>query len=171
MDRESSVVAIFDSYENVKGAAQELQRTGPSARLSLIGKHCKVGAIPLENLGRDKAQETENPGDGNGQGILMHEVFDVPGYGAIIVGGPLSLWVGSALRGILTEQGLSAVGSAFFHYARIPKERILNYEAYLKKDKFLLMARAIQEKAESIRRIFCDFKALEVDVHWSGVAD
>ena len=151
MDRESSVVAIFDSYEDVNGAAKELQRTGPSLQLSLVGKQCK--------------------GDEVGHEFFMHEVFDVPGYGAMIVGGPLGLYVGSALRGIFIEQGLSAVGSAIFHYAGIPKERIFSYDAHLKKDKFLLLALGVQEKAESVRRIFRDFKVLEVDVHRSGVTD
>ena len=151
MDRESSVVAIFDSYEDVNVAAKELQRTGPSFRLSLVGKHCK--------------------GDEVGRGFFMHEVFNVPGYGTMIVGGPLGLYVSSALRGIFTEQGLSMVGSAIFYYAGIPKERIVGYEAHLKKDKFLLMALGVQENAESVRRIFRDFKALEVDVHRSGVTN
>ena len=63
----------------------------------------------------------------------------IPGFGPLLVAGPLVAWIVGALEGAVVVGGLSAVGAGLYSLG-IPKDSILRYERALKTDKFVLIA-------------------------------
>ena len=98
-------------------------------------------------------------------GILLGSAFFfIPGIGHILVGGPLVHIIISGLEGAVIVGGVSALSAGLLSLG-IPKDSILNYEAALKSDQYLLIAHGSVDEVNKARKIFAGFKAQEVVVY------
>ena len=71
--------------------------------------------------------------------LLGSAFYFNPGIGPVIVFGPLVSWIVRALEGAAMVRGLSALGAGL-HSIGISKNNIIQYEAALNSDKFIVIA-------------------------------
>jgi hypothetical protein len=90
--------------------------------------------------------------------------FAIPGIGPVLVAGPLVAWIVGALEGAVVVGGLSAIGAGLYSIG-IPKNSVVEYEAALKSDKFLLLAHGTAEEVANARDILQTTHPVEVAVH------
>ena len=111
-------------------------------KLSIVGRdyHTDEHVIGYYNAG-DRMKYWGKMGAWGGiWGMLFGSAFFlIPGFGPLIVAGPLVAWIVGALEGAVVVGGLSAVGAGLYSLG-IPKDSILRYETALKTDKFVLIA-------------------------------
>lgn len=88
----------------------------------------------------------------------------LPIIGPVVVLGPLGAMILGAVEGAAIGGGLSAVGAAFFSLG-IPKDSIINYEAALKAEKFLVMVDGSPEEVNRAKAILAAAKPAQLDVH------
>jgi hypothetical protein len=70
----------------------------------------------------------------------------------------------NGLAGALVGGGLGSLGAALYSLG-IPRNSILEYEAALKADKFLLLAHGTESEVERAREILSTTDAEQVDMH------
>jgi hypothetical protein len=69
--------------------------------------------------------------------LLGSALFVIPGVGPLVVFGPMVGWIAGALEGAVVIRGMSALGAALYGLG-IPKVSIVQYEAALKANKFVV---------------------------------
>ena len=144
MSDRNSVVAVYDSHSAAEHAVQELQRSGFNMKkLSIVGKdyHTEQHVVGYYNAG-DRMRYWGKMGAFWGWifGCLFGSaLFVVPGFGPLIVGGPLVAWIVGALEEAVVIGGLSALGAGLYSIG-IPKDSVLKYETAIKAGKFVLIA-------------------------------
>lgn len=79
-------------------------------------------------------------------------MFAIPGFGPILVAGPLVAYIVGALEGAAVVGGVSAIGAGLFSIG-IPKDSVIEYDAALKTDKFLLLVHGTPELIEAAKEI------------------
>jgi hypothetical protein len=165
---DDAVVAGYETHSQAEAALKELQRAGfDMKRLSIVGKdyHTEETVVGYYN-GGDRMKRWGKAGAfwGGFWGLLFGSgFFLIPGIGPVLVAGPLVAWIISALEGAVVFGGLSAIGAGFYSIG-IPKDSIVQYEAALKADKFLVLAQGTHEEAEKARGIM-GTQASEIAVH------
>ena len=168
-EKQNSVVAIYNTHTETEEAVKELQKSGfDMKKLSIMGKdyHSEEHVVGYYNTG-DRVKYWGKLGAfwGGFWGLLFGSAFFfIPGFGPIVVGGPLVSWIIGALEGAVVIGGLSAVGAGLYSIG-IPKDSILKYETSLKSNKFLLVAHGSIEEVEHARKILEATKATETVVH------
>ena len=90
--------------------------------------------------------------------------FAIPGIGPVLVAGPLVAWIIGALEGAVVVGGLSAVGAGLYSIG-IPKDSVVQYEAALKSDKFLVLAHGTPAEVAKARDIMHTTRAVGVEMH------
>jgi hypothetical protein len=78
----------------------------------------------------------------------------LPEFGPVLVAGPLAMWIIGALDNAPLFAGLSAVGAGLYSIG-IPRDRIMRYEAALRRHMYLVVvhgAAADVARAEAILR-------------------
>jgi hypothetical protein len=157
MQYENVTVSVFDSHEHAEEAVKSLQRAGfQMKQLSIVGRdyHTEEHVVGYYNAGdRIKYWGKNGAFWGAIWGWLFGAAFFmVPGFGPMLMAGPfVSAFVG-ALEGAVFVGGLSALGAALFSIG-IPKDSVLDYEAALKADKFLLLVHGTTEDVTRARDI------------------
>ena len=96
--------------------------------------------------------------------MLFGAFFIIPGLGPILVAGPLVAWIVGALEGAVVVGGLSVLGAGLYSIG-IPKDSVVQYEAALKADKFLLLAHGTVEEVAHARSILQTTHPLDIAVH------
>ena len=168
-DKQSVVVATFDTHTEAEKAVREVQKAGfEMKKLSIVGKdyHSDENVIGYYNMG-DRVKNWGKYGAfwGGLWGFLFGSAFFfIPGIGPILVAGPLVAWIVGALEGAAVVGGLSALGAALFSIG-IPKDSILKYETSLKANKFLLIDHGSFEEVEQVRKVLATTRAIETIVH------
>jgi uncharacterized membrane protein len=168
MPHRNAVVATYETHDQAERALKELQRTGFDMRnLSIVGKdyHTEEKVVGYYNAG-DRMKRWGSTGAfwGGFWGLLFGSAFfAIPGLGPVLVAGPLVAWIVGALEGAVVVGGLSAIGAALYSIG-IPKDSIVQYEAALKSDHFLLLAHGTPEEVEKARGVM-EAKALHIGVH------
>ena len=170
MSEKSAVVAIYESHPQAEEALIELQRSGfDMKKLSIVGKdyHTEENVVGYYNAG-DRMKRWGQSGAfwGGVWGLLVGSAFfAVPGIGPVLVAGPLVAWIIGALEGAVVVGGLSAVGAGLYSIG-IPKDSIVQYEAAIKSDRFLLLAHGTADEVEKARAIMgTTTRPAEVAVH------
>ena len=144
MSNQNSVVGIYKAHTDAEAAVKELQKSGfDMKKLSVVGKdyHTEENVVGFYNAG-DRMKYWGKLGAFWGAlwAILFGSAFFViPGFGQLVVLGPLAMMIVGALEGALVTGGLTALGAGLYSLG-IPKDSILKYETALKSDKFLVIA-------------------------------
>lgn len=167
--KQSSAVAICKTHTEAEQVVKELQQAGyDMKKLSIIGKDYHE---------EDKIKGYYNTGDrmkkwgslGAFWGGLWGFVFGagfffIPGIGQLAMGGYIVSSLVGALEGVIVVGGLSAFGAALWSIG-IPKDSVIDYEAALKADKFLVIAHGTSEDVEKAQDIMKNIENAEVVVH------
>ena len=169
MAENSAVVAIYNSHTEAEASIKELQRSGfDMKKLSIVGKdyHTEEHVIGYYNAGdRMKVWGKRGAFWGGFWGLLFGSaLFVVPGIGPLIVFGPLVAWIVAGLEGAVVVGGLSALGAGLYSIG-IPKDSIVQYEAALKSDKFLVIAHGTADEAAKAKSILETTGAAQTAVH------
>src|ERR1035438_776721 len=168
MSEQNAVVAIYESHPQAEEALIELQRSGfDMKKLSIVGKdyHTEENVVGYYNAG-DRMKRWGRSGIlwGGVWGLLVGSAFfAVPGIGPVLVAGPLVAWIIGALEGAVVVGGLGAVGAGLYSIG-IPKDSIVQYEAAIKSDRFLLLAHGTADEVEKARAIMGSSRSV-VAVH------
>jgi len=165
----NSVVAIYDTHTQAEDAVKELQRSGfDMKKMSIVGKdyHTDEHVVGYYNTGdRMKCWGKLGAFWGGLWGMLFGAAFfAIPGIGPILVAGPLVAWIIGALEGAVVVAGLSALGAGLYSIG-IPKDSVVQYEAALKSDKFLLLAHGTADEVAKAKDILQTTHPTEVAVH------
>jgi uncharacterized membrane protein len=169
MSTAESVVAVYNTHSQAEEAVKELQRAGIDMHaLSIVAKdyHTDEQVVGYYNVG-DRMKRWGKTGAfwGGFWGLLFGSAFfAIPGFGAVLVAGPLVAWIVGALEGAVVLGGLSAIGAGLFSIG-IPKNSILDYETAIKTGKFLLMAHGGAAEVDKAREIIERTKPLSVTHH------
>jgi hypothetical protein len=168
MTDKNAVVAVYETHVHAEAALKELQKAGfDMKKLSIVGKdyHTEETVIGYYNA-NDRMKRWGKTGAfwGGFWGLLFGSAFFmIPGLGPVLVAGPLVAWIIGALEGAVVVGGLSAVGAGLYSIG-IPRDSIVQYEAALKSDKFILLAHGTPEEVEKARAIM-GTKASQITVH------
>jgi hypothetical protein len=153
----NSVVAVYESHFEAESALKELQRTGFNMKnLSIIGKdyHTEEDVIGYYNAGdRMKRWGSNGAFWGGIWGLLFGSAFFlIPGLGPILVAGPMVASIVGGLEGAVVVGGLGAIGAGLFSIG-IPKDSVIEYEAAIKSDKFVLVARGTAAELQRAQEV------------------
>ena len=136
--------------------------------LSIVGKdyHTDESVVGYYNAGdRMKYWGKQGAFWGGLWGMLFGAAFfAIPGLGPILVAGPLVAWIIGGLEGAVVVGGLSALGAGLYSIG-IPKDSIVQYEAALKADKFLVLAHGTADDVAKARGILQTTHPLEIGTH------
>ena len=143
MEQVDSTVAVFADHEAAEKAIKTLTMAGFDIKsLSIVGKgyHTEEKATGFYNTGdRIKFWGTRGAFWGGFWGLFFGGAFiATPVVGPVIVLGYLTAAAISAVEGVIVFGGLSALGAALYSIG-IPKDSIIDYEAAVKADGFLVM--------------------------------
>ena len=157
MSKNNSIVAIYPSHTAAETAIKELQHSGfDMKKLSIVGRdyHTDEHVIGYYNAG-DRMKYWGKMGAfwGGIWGMLFGSAFFlIPGFGPLLVAGPLVAWIVGALEGAVVVGGLSAVGAGLYSLG-IPKDSILRYERALTTGKFVLVAHGSLDETTRAKEI------------------
>ena len=160
MSTHNSVVAVYKTHTEADQAVKELQRDGVDMRsLSIVGKgyHSDEHAVGYYNAG-DRMKYWGKAGAfwGGFWGLLFGSAFFmIPGIGPILAAGPVVGWILGALEGAALVGGVSALGAGLFSIG-IPKDSIVQYEAALKTDQFLLIVHGTAAQVAQAKKVITE---------------
>jgi len=173
MSELNAVVAVYGTHTGAEEAVKELQRAGIDMRaLSIVGKdtHTDEHVVGYYNTG-DRMKYWGKTGAfwGGFWGLLFGSAFfAIPGIGPVLVAGPVVAWIVGALEGAAVVGGLSAIGAGLYGMG-IPKDSVVQYEAALKTDKFLLMVHGTAAEVERARGLIESTRPINVTLHSAEV--
>ena len=164
MNNTNSTVAVYPSHTAAEAAIKELQQSGfDMKKLSVVGRdyHTDEHVVGYYNMG-DRMMAWGKAGAfwGGLWGFLLGSAFFwIPGFGPLLMAGPLVGWVVGALEGAVVVGGLSVIGAGLFSLG-IPEDSVLQYETALSAGKFVLIAHGSTEDATKAKEIL---KGTEAD--------
>jgi hypothetical protein len=173
MSKNESVVAIYHTHADAEAAVKELQHAGIDMHaLSIVAKdyHTDEQVVGYYNAG-DRMKRWGKTGAfwGGFWGLLFGSAFfAIPGFGPLLVAGPLVAWIVGALEGAVVVGGLSALGAGLFSVG-VPKDSVLQYELAIKNDKYLLILNAGAADIAKAKEILDTATPMLVAVHSEGV--
>lgn len=172
MAENSAIVGIYHSHTDAEACVKELQRSGfDMKKLSIVGKDYQTEehVVGYYNAGdRMKLWGKRGAFWGGFWGLLFGSaLFVIPGIGPLIVFGPLVAWIVGALESAVVVGGLSALGAGLYSIG-IPKNSIVQYEAALKSDKFLVIAHGTADEVAKAKSIIEATGGTQTTIH-SGV--
>ena len=170
----NSVVAIFESHDQAEDAIRELQKSGfDMKKLSIIGKdfHTEENVVGYYTTGeRMKYWGKLGAFWGGFWGMLFGSAFFwLPGFGPLLVAGPLVVWIVGALEGAVVMGGFSALGAALFSIG-IPENSVLQYETQVKNGKLLLVAHGTSQEVERAKVLLDQTEANSTAAHCEQLA-
>jgi hypothetical protein len=168
-EKKNAMVAVYNTHIEAEAGIKELQRAGFAMnKLSIVGKdyHSDEHVVGYYNTG-DRMRYWGKLGAfwGGIWGLLFGSAFfAIPGFGPVLVAGPLVAWLVGALEGAVVVGGLSAIGAALYSIG-IPKDSILKYETALKAGKYVIVAHGTSDEVANAKKIIENTEAIESDVH------
>src|ERR1700685_1996063 len=169
MAKFDSAVAVFQTHSGAEQAVKELQHTGIDMHsVSIIAKdfHTDEQVVGYYNAG-DRMKRWGKTGAfwGGFWGLLFGSAFfAIPGIGPILVAGPLVAWIIGALEGAAVVGGLSAIGAGLMSIG-IPKDSVIQYDAALKTDKYLLVVHGTAADVEKAKEIIRGTTQVSYAIH------
>ncbi len=153
MEHASCLVCICETQEHTQSAIKNLQSAG----------------IDMETLSIVTRELSANSRNGAHYHVGDQE-FTIPGIGTVLVNGPLTSWIVAAFEGVSGAGGVSIVGEAFAALG-IPHGSILEYEAALKSDRYLLMVHGSPEAVATAVNLIGGTTHSSHTVHGENVYD
>jgi hypothetical protein len=168
-EKKNAMVALYNTHIEAEAGIKELQRAGFAMdKLSIVGKdyHSDEHVVGYYNTG-DRMKYWGKLGAfwGGIWGLLFGSAFFmIPGFGPILVAGPLVAWLVGALEGALVVGGLSALGAALYSIG-IPKDSVLKYETAIKAGNYVLVVHGTVDEVTKAKEIIEGTEAIESEVH------
>ena len=169
METTDTVIAVFADHNAAEAAVKKLTASGfEMKKLSVVGKgyHTDEKVVGFYNMGdRVKFWGKRGAFWGGLWGLFFGGLFmTVPVVGHVIVLGYLAAVAISAVESAVMVGGLSALGAALYSIG-IPKDSVIQYEAALKADSFLVMAHGTAEEMARAKEILSTVNSSRIDVH------
>jgi hypothetical protein len=169
METADTVVAVFADHHAAETAVKKLAAAGFEMKnLSVVGKgyHTEEKVVGFYNVGdRIKFWGTRGAFWGGLWGLFFGGLFlTIPVVGHVIVLGYLAATAISAIEGAVMVGGLSALGAALYSMG-IPKDSVIQYEAAVKADGFLVMAHGAAAEMARAKAILGTADPSRLDVH------
>jgi hypothetical protein len=173
MEKIDTAIAVFADHNAAEAAVKKLTAAGfEMKKLSVVGKgyHTEEKVVGFYNIGdRIKFWGTRGAFWGGFWGLFFGGLFmTIPVVGHVIVLGYLATVVVSAIESAVMVGGLSALGAALFSIG-VPKDSVIQYEAAVKADGFLVMAHGTAEEMTRAKAILGTANPSRLNVH-AGVA-
>lgn len=168
-EKTNAMVAVYRTHTEAEAGIKELQEAGfAMEKLSIVGKdyHSDEHVVGYYNTG-DRMKYWGKLGAfwGGIWGLLFGSAFFmIPGFGPVLVGGPLVAWLVGALEGAVVVGGLSALGAGLYSIG-IPKDSVIKYETAIKAGKYVIIAHGTADEVTHAKKIIEDTQALESEVH------
>jgi hypothetical protein len=174
MENVDTAVAVFADHNAAETAVKSLAKAGFEMKnLSIVGQgyHTDEKVTGFYNAGdRIKFWGSRGAYWGGLWGMLFGGIFLMtPLGGSVVVLGYLGAIIISALENAVIVGGLSALGAALYSIG-IPKNSVVDYEAAVKADKFLVMAHGTSEEVARAKSILSSSKPSSLDVHTDAKA-
>lgn len=169
MEKTDTVVAIFDEHAAAEAAIKQLAGAGFAMKqLSVVGKgyHTEEKVVGFYNAG-DRIRFWGSRGAVWGAlwGLFVGGLFiTIPVVGPLVLLGYVAATAIMAIENAVVVGGLSALGAALFSIG-IPKNSVLQYEAAVKADGFLVMAHGKAEEVARAKAILGTMKPARLDTH------
>jgi uncharacterized membrane protein len=169
MSERDSVVAVFQTHPDAEQAVKELQRAGIDMHtMSIVAKdiHTDEQVVGYYNVG-DRMKKWGGMGAlwGGFWGFLFGSAFFViPGIGPLLVAGPLVTWIVGALEGATVVGGISALGAGLFSIG-IPKNSVLEYEAAVKSDKYVVIVHGTAAQVAKAKEVLDTTQCAQVNLY------
>jgi hypothetical protein len=169
MENGDATIAVFADHAGAEVAVTKLAQAGFDMKtLTIVGQgfHTEEKVVGFYNTGdRMKFWGTRGAFWGGFWGLFFSGAFiATPAVGPVIVLGYLAAAVLSAVEGVVVVGGLGALGAALYSIG-IPKDSIIDYEAAVKADNFLVMAHGETADVARAKAILGTANASRVDTH------
>jgi len=163
------VVAIFDKHPQAEEAVKQLQKAGFEMKnLSIVGKgyHTEENVVGYYNAGDRMLYWGEQGAFWGGFWSLLFgsAFFVIPGFGPLLVAGPMAAWIVAALESAVVVGGVSALGAALASIG-IPENSILQYETSIKAGKFMMVVHGTPDEVTRAKSILTASGASKTDVN------
>ena len=169
METADTAIAVFADHQAAETAVKKLTADGFEMKnLSVVGKgyHTDEKVVGFYNTGdRVKFWGTRGAFWGGLWGLFFGGLFmTIPVVGHVIVLGYLGAMAISAVESAIMVGGLSALGAALYSIG-IPKDSVIQYEAALKADSFLVTAHGTATEIANAKVILATANPSRMDVH------
>lgn len=169
MSAPDSAVAVFSDHNAAEAAVKKLAAAGfPMTSLSVIGKgyHTDEKVVGFYNVGdRVKFWGSRGAYWGGLWGLFFGGMFlAIPVVGHVVVLGYLAATLISGIENAIVVGGLSALGAALYSIG-IPKDSVIEYEAAVKADDFLVTAHGSADEVVRAKAILATERPARLDVH------
>jgi hypothetical protein len=150
-------VAIYPTHPAAEHAIRELERSGfDMKKLSIVGKdyHTEERVTGYYSAG-DRMWCWGKFGAfwGGLWGILFGSaMFLIPGFGPVLMAGPLVAAIVSGLEGAAVVGGVSALGAALVSLG-VSKDSAITYETELAAGKFMLIVHGTPEETRAAKEL------------------
>ena len=157
MQTDDTSIAVFKTHQAAESAIKDLTRAGFDMKsLSIVGKgfHSEEKVVGFYTAGdRMKFWGLNGAFWGGFWGLFLGGVvLTIPVVGHVIVLGYLAATLVSAVEGAALVGGFSALGAALYSIG-IPKDSIVQYEADIKADGFVVMAHGSADEMVRAKKI------------------
>lgn len=169
MEKTDTVVAVFHDHEAAEAVVKQLAGAGFAIeQLSVIGKgyHTEEKVVGFYNTGdRVRFWGTRGAFWGGLWGLFFGGLFiTIPPVGSLVMLGYLAAAVIVAIENAAVVGGLSALGAALFSIG-IPKNSVVEYEAAVRADGFVVMAHGTTDEVARAKAILRTAKPARLDTH------
>jgi hypothetical protein len=169
MENTDTVVAVFADHQAAEAAVKKLTASGFEMKnLSVVGKgyHTEEKVVGFYSTGdRIKFWGTRGAFWGGFWGLFFGGLFlTIPVVGHVVVLGYLATVAVYAIENAALVGGLSALGAALYSIG-VPKNSVLQYEADLKADSFLVMAHGTAGEMARAKTILGTANPSRLDFH------
>lgn len=169
MGTNDTVIAVFTDHHAAETTVKQLTAAGFEMKnLSVVGKgyHTEEKVVGFYNVGdRIKFWGTRGAFWGGLWGLFFGGLFMViPVVGHVIVLGYLAVVALSGIESAVVVGGLSALGAALYSIG-VPKDSVLQYEAAVKADGFLVMAHGTAAEMARAKAILGTANPSRLDLH------
>jgi len=174
MDQTDAVIAVFADHPAAEAAIRKLTSAGFDMKnLSVVGKgyHTEEKVVGFFTAGdRVKFWGARGAFWGGLWGLFFGGLFlTIPVVGHVVVLGYLAAVAIGALENAALVGGLSAIGAALYSLG-IPKDSVIQYEAAVKADSFLVMAHGPTGEMSRAKAILGTINPSSLDLH-AGARD
>lgn len=169
MEKTDTVIAVFADHRAAESAVKKLSAEGFDMKnLSVVGKgyHSDEKVVGFYNAGdRIKFWGARGAFWGGLWGLFFGGLFmTIPVVGHVVVLGYLATMAFSAIESAIMVGGASALGAALYSIG-VPKDSVIQYEAALKADNFLVMAHGTADEMARAKAILGTANPSRLELH------